>query len=186
MYKQNFNLRNVASIVACLAVSRESKMLKEKSLEKSPVDLNKIARLFKKLSLIVTAAIVLAGCKKDAPVEEPVKQDVRIGWSLTGDFESNRCDGTKNASAVVLSEKRIDSIKALPTTKDIYAYVSCDDGRGPPAVIVTALVKRLTNLLEKGVKYEKGTLYVNDFLKQDSITAQKELKLTIDFWSRKH
>ena len=46
-------------------------MLKEKSLKKSPVDLNKISRSFKKLSLIVAAAIVLAGCKKD---EDPVVQ----------------------------------------------------------------------------------------------------------------
>ena len=68
MLKQNFILRNVASIVACLAVLRESKMLKEKSLEKSPVDLN---RLFKKLPLVAAAAIVLAGCKKD---EDPVVQ----------------------------------------------------------------------------------------------------------------
>ena len=68
MLKQNFILRNVASIVACLAVARESKMLITK---KSPVDLNKISRSFKKLSLIVAAAIVLAGCKKD---EDPVVQ----------------------------------------------------------------------------------------------------------------
>jgi len=112
------------------------------------------------------------------------KEDVRIGWSFCPTIDGNLCDGVKNSFFIVLSENYIDDIKALPTTKDIFAHVYCDDGRGPPAVRVTNLLDFLTKAEEKGVNIEPGTIYVDGFLRSDSTAIQDKFKITIASYYR--
>jgi hypothetical protein len=109
------------------------------------------------------------------------QKDVRVGWSFANDGQPNRCDGKKNAYGDVLSPNAVDSIKSLPRTKDIYAYVYCDDGRGLKNQDVTYLIEFLTYIkANKGIKFEPGTLCVDSFWQSDSIKAQREFGLTLD------
>lgn len=122
----------------------------------------------------------------DDPVE-PQKQDVRIGWSLNSKDAGNLCDGKLTGYGKVLTGEIVDSLKNLPTTGNISAYVYCDDGRGPPQISVQNMITRLILVRDKGVIFEPDTLYIydNSFTIVDSTNAQQELNLTLDMWSRR-
>ncbi len=134
---------------------------------------------------VVAGAAFFASCEKNNDELDPVENDVRIGWSLGEPNSGNLCDGKHTDFTKTLSEHAIDSTKNAKGTKDIYAYVYCDQGRGPPRAAVTALIETLQKAKAKGVKFEKGTLYVNDsaFEKTDSTTLQN-FALTLDKRSR--
>lgn len=128
------------------------------------------------MAMLALSPVLFNACDKndDEPI---VKQDVRIGW----DFR-----GQETSFVPMLNPKRIQELRSLPTTGKITAYVSNDDGRGPPAESVNDLVNYLTETVKPTIDgFEPSKLYVLEFNKADSIRAQKELQLTIDLWSRK-
>jgi len=123
------------------------------------------------------------GIKMDLHERPEPKQDVRIGYSLANAGQPNNCNGTKNSAADVLSATAISDVKGKPTTKDIFAYVACDNGRGLTEANVTALVNLLTAADKAGVKFEPGTIIVDDFVRADSIAMDK-LGVTLDLHNR--
>jgi hypothetical protein len=120
--------------------------------------------------------MVAASCGKE---DEPKikKEDVRIGWSL---------DGKDGDAFLPKAVDRAKELKKLPTTGDVIFYVYNENGSGPPKSQIALIVEDLVDLKENyGVKHEPGRIYVRDFERADSITAQQKLALTIDLLSRK-
>jgi hypothetical protein len=118
--------------------------------------------------------------KQEQPVieqEDPVKEDVRIGWSLKGQ------DGDAYVENA-LNLERINELRELPATGTIFAYVYNRDGRGPPKGLFAGLVTYLDNIKNAGVEFEVDTIYGNDFFEADSIAAKQKLNLTMDLYSR--
>ena len=144
-------------------------------------------------AVAVAMAAAVAGCKKDKggdgdePEPQIEKKDVRIGWSFNSQGARNNCDGKITAHSDVLTENIVDSLKKLPDTRNIIAYVGCEDGRGPPLIGVQRLITDLIKVKNKGVIFEPGTLYINDnsFTTIDSTNAAQNLNLTLDMWSRR-
>jgi hypothetical protein len=118
--------------------------------------------------------------KQEQPVieqEDPVKEDVRIGWSLNG----------RDGDAYIenaLTVERINELRELPATGTIFAYVFNKDGRGPPKDVIASLIPYLDKVRNAGVEFEVDTIYVNGFFEADSIAAKQKFNLTIDLYSR--
>ena len=133
------------------------------------------------IAICLAGVTMFSGCDKENNPIETEKKDVRIGWSVQSKGVGNQCDGKLTNYSDVLTENVVDSLKKLPETKDIVAYVCCDKATGVPQVGIQRMIEVLTALKGKGVKYESGLLYINDnaFTKADSIKAQQELNLTL-------
>ncbi len=129
------------------------------------------------MAMLALSPVLFNACSDNNEDDPIVKQDVRIGW----DFSNGPM-----WFFTQLHPDKITELKKLPTTGKISAYVTNEDGRGPPVEAVNDMVNWLVETAKPNIdKFEPSKLYVNDFAKADSIRAQNELNLTIDLWSRK-
>jgi hypothetical protein len=137
--------------------------------------IKKMSRI--KLFVAATALLMVAASCGEEDDPKIKKEDVRIGWSLYGS------DGDAFITKAV---DRAKELKKLPTTGDVIFYVYNEDGRGSSKIQITWVVENLVDLKENyGVKHEPGRIYVNDFERADSITAQQKFALTLDLWTRR-
>jgi len=127
----------------------------------------------KSVAGLAAAMILPCSFKKDELGE--MKNNVRIGWEVSGESKFDK----------VLTEKRINELKAKPTTGSITAYVNNDDARGVSKEVITAMVNYLIEFKKQGVTFEQGIIYVNAFEKADATKAKQHLNLTIELWSNR-
>jgi hypothetical protein len=153
--------------------------------------------------LMMAAASVFYSCKKEKP-EDPVekakqecaakpgenfwndelnicqhiiKQDVRLGWSLNGS------DGNAYFTRALKLDS-INKLKELPATGKIIAYVYNEDARGPSEEIWPAVIKKLSDARDAGVKIEPGSMYTYRYNTADSATLKREFGITISQYDR--